>query len=234
MEKRNEKKKKVIFFDMDGTIIDSKKHFFRWFGKVLESNGISFSKKDLKKELNGQKAEDVFIKVIGKSNSRKKEKVVEEPADLAAKMPSKKIKELVKELRALERKEYKKVKIIPCFKKAFEFASRNFKVFLLTHSDKKFTEAVIKKYNLKFEKMFCGDAFPSKEKVIKSIKKKYGLSDKDVLYVGDTVKDVDVARKAGCLVAIIPNWSPKYLVKKAKPDYLLNSICELKDILKRF
>ena len=201
---------KAFIFDWDGTLVDSKKAYYLLFQEVLKQNKIEFKKRKLWKELNGQRAESVFFKILNKKEKRK-------------------IKKLCEELREKEIKEG--IKIVKPIKNANEVVRalrKKFKVFLITNSDKKFILSLLKKFEFKFDKIFAKEDFKDKSEAIKKIARLLGIKTKEIIYVGDTVLDVKVARKAKCKVAIIPNWSPRYLVKKEKPDYLLNSIKELK------
>jgi phosphoglycolate phosphatase len=205
---------KAFVFDLDGTLIDSKEAYYLLFQEVLKQNKIEFKKRKLWKELNGQRAEEVFSKVLNK-NERKK------------------IKRLCEELREKEIK--KGVKIVKPIKNANKIVKalrKKFKVFLVTNSDRRFTFILLKKFGFKFDKIFTKENFEDKSRVIKEIAKSLGIKTKEIVYVGDTVLDIRVARKAKCKVIIIPNWSPKYLVKKEKPDYLFDSIKQLQNFIK--
>jgi len=204
---------KAFVFDLDGTLIDSKRVYYTLFQEVLKENGINFKKRQVWKELNGQRAKKVFLKIL-KKNKKKK------------------ISDLLKELREKEYKEgIKIVKPIKNAKEVLEFFRKRFKVYLITNSDKKFTFLILKKFGFKFEKAFTNEDFEDKSEVIRRIAKILKIKTKNIVYVGDTVLDIKVARKAKCKVAIVPNWSPKYLVKKEKPDYLFDSLKELKELV---
>lgn len=200
---------RAFVFDLDGTLVDSKKAYYLLFQEVLKQNRINFKKRKLWKELNGQRAERVFFKVLNK-NERKK------------------IKKLCKELREKEVKEgVKIVKPIKHAKEIVDFLRKRFNVYLITNSDKRFTFLLLKKFGFKFNKVFTKRDFKDKSKVLKGIARALKVKTKEIVYVGDSVLDVRAARKAKCKVVIIPNWSPKYLVKKEKPDYLFDSIKQL-------
>jgi phosphoglycolate phosphatase len=203
-------KPKAIIFDLDGTLIDSKRAYYILFQEVLRENRIKFSKRKLWKELNGQRAEEVFLKVLKGIEKSEVEKLCNQLRE----------KEVKKGIRL--------VKPIKNAKKVVDFFRKRMKVYLLTNSDGKFATLILKKFGLKFNGIFSREDFKDKSEAIKKIADSLGVTTEEILYVGDTVKDIKVARKAKCKVAIIPNWSPKYLVKKEKPDFLLDSILQLK------
>jgi HAD superfamily hydrolase (TIGR01549 family) len=203
---------KAIIFDLDGTLIDSKRAYYILFQEVLKENGINFSKRKLWKELNGQKDEEVFSKIL--RGVKKSE-----------------IEKLCNQLRKKEiEKGIRLIKPIKNAKEIVDFYRKRIKVYLLTNSDRKFVTLILKKFGLKFNGIFSRENFKDKSEVIKKIVNSLGATPKEIIYVGDTVRDIRVARKAKCKVVIIPNWSPKYLVKKERPDFLLTSITQLKKL----
>jgi HAD superfamily hydrolase (TIGR01509 family) len=63
--------------------------------------------------------------------------------------------------------------------------------------------------------------------------KKLGISEKDrCLYIGDSITDIKFARNAGVKIACMTTGGqPKEMLEKEKPDYLINTLLELLDIV---
>jgi phosphoglycolate phosphatase-like HAD superfamily hydrolase len=61
--------------------------------------------------------------------------------------------------------------------------------------------------------------------------RRLGLPRSQVLYVGDMVIDIDTARSAGIAVWAVPTGSEDLArLEQAKPDRLLHSFAELKEL----
>jgi phosphoglycolate phosphatase len=72
-----------------------------------------------------------------------------------------------------------------------------------------------------------------KEDAIRHLVKKYNLSPQETFYVGDTSGDITSGRAAGVrTIGITWGFQPKEILKKSKPDFLIDDISELKEILK--
>ena len=63
-----------------------------------------------------------------------------------------------------------------------------------------------------------------KSGIIKSILRKRKLNKKDVLYVGDEVRDIEACRKLGIkIIAVTWGFNEEKLLAKNKPDYLIKN-----------
>ncbi|MDD2496015.1 MAG: HAD-IA family hydrolase [Tissierellia bacterium] len=72
-----------------------------------------------------------------------------------------------------------------------------------------------------------------KESKIKKIIKKEKLSNKDVLYVGDEIRDIHAAKKAGIdIVSVAWGYNTIESLEKNEPNYLIKEPEELLEILK--
>ncbi len=71
----------------------------------------------------------------------------------------------------------------------------------------------------------------AKQNRLENFLKKHNLQAKEVLIVGDTIEEIEIGKKLGVLTAAIThgNCSATRL-KKAEPDYLINTLREVIDI----
>ena len=86
-----------------------------------------------------------------------------------------------------------------------------------------------------FEKVLGADHFSNKIQAINHMRKIYGLSANEIVYVGDKDIDVDVARGVGCYSVIVSNkssWSSRKEVIKKKPDYLIKDLGTLQEVVR--
>jgi len=75
----------------------------------------------------------------------------------------------------------------------------------------------------------------AKNERLKAYIGKNGFNAKEVLIVGDTIEEIQIAREIGSTVAAIThgNCSTRRL-RQAKPDYLISSLLEIEKIISKF
>ena len=87
-----------------------------------------------------------------------------------------------------------------------------------------------------FDEIYGADRFANKVKAIKSLCRKYRVSPDEVVYVADKKIDVNIARAVGCYSVIVSNkssWSTHAEVAREKPDYLIGSLRKLPIVIER-
>ena len=207
MKRGMKNKIKLLLFDFDGTLADTKK---RWYNSIL---------KVLKREkLYCPECETKVIIHFGK-----KIKDVLEMADVPAKEICRIRNEIYKEFlkkkpRALNLDALKEIK---CRK------------FILSNSPRHIIKRVLGKQIKLFSRVYSEETFDNKPELIRKLKKKMKLSSEEVAYVGDRAGDVLTARKAGCLSIIIAGkyaWNTKDEIIEESPDTVLSRIEDLKKL----
>jgi len=215
------KKFDLVIFDLDGVLIDSKKAWLWMHKKALESQGYFYSFKKIESHL-GQTAERVISNLIPKRDKNRK----------------KKIKRALKLVKKISREEqfYKKVKLIPFAKGILrKLKEKKFNLVLVTNSNKEFVNLILKKFSLKnyWKKIITADDnFKNKEKAFSFLISHFKTTPERTICIGDTTFDIKVAKKVGCKIIAIPGWHSAEILKKEKPDYLINSLKELTTLLK--
>ncbi len=72
-----------------------------------------------------------------------------------------------------------------------------------------------------------------KHETIKDVLKKFSYKSREVIYVGDEVRDIEAARKASIdVIAVTWGFNTKELLMKANPTFIINSPKEVLKILK--
>jgi phosphoglycolate phosphatase len=83
-----------------------------------------------------------------------------------------------------------------------------------------------------FDKVLGGAKLFGKEKTLKKLIKRYQLDMKDVLYIGDELRDIDSCQSLGLPIAAVTwGFDKRSLLKSAEPDYLVDTPFELKKII---
>ncbi len=73
-----------------------------------------------------------------------------------------------------------------------------------------------------------------KSEAISLLVKNFNLNKKKTFYIGDTTGDVEAGKLAG-VITIAATWGfqPRKILAKAKPDFLINNILEIKNLVKK-
>ena len=169
-------KVKLIIFDFDGVIIDSKKNMEISWRDVQRKTG---SKIKFNKYFN--KIGIPFFKILTKINFDKEFKYAKKVYDDTS------IKNI------------NKIKLFPKVKYVLNKLSKKYIVVLITSKSRSRTQVILKKFKLKFEYIFCPeDKFKSKPspEAIKYLEKKYKLEKNEIIVVGDSLADKNLAQNA--------------------------------------
>lgn len=111
------------------------------------------------------------------------------------------------------------------------------KKILVTNSLKEFVLPVLKHLKLQkeFSEIYGADDFLDKSDFISSYLKRNKIDRNDSYYIGDRVADVKIARKVGCVSVIISgkcSWNSRAMLIKARPDFLLDDLKDVGEIVR--
>lgn len=210
-------KAKLVIFDLDGTLVDA-------YQAISQSLNFTLSKLRLPKQ--------PFLKI--------KRAVGHGDASLILPFVGKK---LLKKALLIYRKHHKislkrKSRLLPGAKNILIYLKKN-KIILCVASNRprKFSGIILK--NLKIDKYFsfilCADQINKPKPnpaIINFIRKRFAITKKETVYVGDMVVDIQAGRRAGVkTIAVLGGSSARGEIIKAKPDIVLENISGLKGIL---
>lgn len=205
--------RKVVVFDLDGTLIDSRKIYIDTIHNALLEHYLIYPKSHISRAL-GPKIE-ASLKNIGKFN------------DKTVKILKNTINRYIPE-------KTRKIKLTPYAKQALQkLKSNGYKIVLLTNSAKRFAVPVLKHQKIAkyFNKFYFAENFPKKEDAMKAIARKYKIKTKDIIYVADKMSDVKIARNVGCriIITLAKSWDKNKLKGK---KYSIASLKNLYEQLK--
>ncbi|MEM2956471.1 MAG: HAD-IA family hydrolase [Candidatus Pacearchaeota archaeon] len=203
---------RVLIFDFDGTIVDSKTAYIDTIHRSLLKRSFIYPKERIAKAL-GPKIETT-LKNLNKFSHKM-------------------LKSLKNEINKNITKKVKELKLCPYVKETLRrLKQKKFKIILLTNSARKFVITFLKynKIMKYFNRLFYAENFKSKEEAIRNIAKKYNISIRKIVYIADKKKDVEIAKKIGCkiIIVLICSWDKKEFHKE---KYTINSMKQLEKML---
>ena len=205
---------KLVIFDFDGTIVDSKAVYYNSIHKHLISLGFGRRKVDEAIDL-GMNLGETLRKFI--------------PFSIYRWWIRRKImKDVIKEINDVKK----------CHDAGHVRDIRTRKI-LVSNSLSEFVMPIMKHLKIKkyFRELYCADDFDDKAKFIKMYLKIHGLRPYECFYVGDRVADINLAKKIGCHSIVISgkcSWNSKKELLKAKPEFIVPDLREVKRIVEKF
>ncbi len=198
-------KKKIILFDLDGVIIDSKSNMRHSWNFVRKKYGINNHFNEYFK-LIGIDFHNILIKMKICNNKNKIEK----------------------DYIAESQKNIKKIKLFTAVKKVlFILNKKGVKIGIVTSKDYKRTLKILNKFNLKFDIIRCANqnykSKPNPHKILSAIKE-LKKTRKETLYIGDMLVDKLTAKKAK-VDYIHANYG--YSPKKFSTKFSINKFSEI-------
>jgi len=192
--------KKYIVFDFDGTIADT-------YNNVFDiANDL---KKDRYKEINFKDIRDHgFRYLIQKSG-----------------ISLRKIPKFIYQIKSKLKKE-NNIKLFPEILDVFKKLSEKYNLGIVSSNSEINIRIVLKRYNIEnlFNFIYSDSFLFGKHLVLKRMCKKYKINPDDVIYVGDEDRDIIASKKAKIkIIAVTWGFNSEKLLKKNKPDYLVNS-----------
>ncbi len=203
---------KLIVFDFDGTLADTRELFLRIISRHLAKFNISMTKNLIISFGNAPLVD--FISASGLQRDFVRSVSASITGDFLS--------------------EYEKIK--PC-KELMSLKGIKIKKVIVSNNITPFIEKTLNYLRADFFDKVCGsDKFTTKVSMIKSLCKKYGVLPNETVYVADKVIDATIAREVGCYGVIVSNktsWSTHSEIVKAKPDYIIGDLGKLFLVIER-
>ncbi len=199
---------KLAIFDLDGTLIDSKRMYTDVIYRHIKKHGYSASKKDVESVL-GLKM-PALLRKLGVKDSERISKEITRDAMRRRTVACPKI--------GYYRKLHKK-----------------FQTCLITNSTREFALLKTRKLGLKFSELYAAEDFRSRTEGLKYIIKKHGLEPRDAVYVADRTDDIRAATRAGCLYLIVRARSfDKERLRKMRGKHIVQDLSKVVQVLNKF
>lgn len=201
---------KILIFDFDGTIADTKALYYNAIYKNVKRFGYSYN--DIRKVIDMGKNLRRTLRRLGLNILA------------TAFMKRRIMRDIVKELPKVQ-----KCEDVDYIKKI------EGEKILVTNSLKEAVFPILKHFKLsrEFKEIYGFEDFEEKSVFIKDYIKKRNLKKENCFYIGDRAADVKTAKDANCISVIISgkcSWDSKKDILKENPDFLLGSLRNLKKL----
>ena len=210
------KKKPIIFFDLDGTLIDVSKRHYEVYGKLIKEFKGEPLPKSLYWKLKRSRAS--VPKILRKSS-------VSEKLHYSF---------LTKFISHIERKENLMLdSVFPYTKGVLKSLRKNYRLYLTTQRRSK-KNTIVQLKGLGLQKFFEGIIISANENRLSKVIKNVSREVKNSIIIGDTEVQILIARKVHLFsVAVLSGIRNKSTLKKYKPDFIEANINYLPDLLKK-
>lgn len=205
--------KKLILFDLDGTLVNTKDFVIKTLNKLSGEFGYDYIDEHDIQILRNTRSRN-FLKVLG--------------------IPIWKAPFIVKKIKKLLAKEIDNMNFIDGMEDVLlELKQKGHTLGVLTSNSKENTTEFLKKYHGKyFEPRYTGIGIFSKKRIFKKILKEKHLNSTDIIYVGDETRDIISSQKAGIkIIAVTWGFNSEKILKSLNPDYIANNPKEILNFL---
>ena len=207
-------KYKYVFFDFDGTLADTEEVNFVIYQKLAEKYNLR----------------NITLDELGHIKKMSAKELME-----YVELKKRYLPFILKRGKKLLNQDIRNVKL--CKPDILEtiknIKSMGIKVAIITTNSKANVRMFLEEHNADyFDYIFSSTMF-GKETKIKKLVKKEKLKNCDVLYVGDEIRDIHAANRAGIDIASV-SWGYNTIesLRKNKPQFLVHEPLELLNILK--
>ncbi|MFC1685585.1 HAD family hydrolase [Nanoarchaeota archaeon] len=199
---------KLVVFDMDGVLVDSKNAYVGDIHKTLKKYNFNFTKREISNALGAR-----MIHTL---------KNLQNFSFLSIKKISKDVHNRISnEVSSFKMCPY----VVPVLK---SLKKDKAKIVLLTNSRKKYALNFLNKHKITkyFNLVVGGDQFGDKKEVFPKIFRKFKVKPQEVIYVGDRISDLVLAKGAKChsLLVYDCSWEKKFIKEKKYYPYIIKDL----------
>lgn len=207
-------KYKYIFFDFDGTLANTEEVNFVIYQKLAEKYNLR----------------NITLDELGHIKKMSAKELME-----YVELKKRYLPFILKRGKKLLKQDIKNVKLCKpdIFENIKKLKDMGIKIAIITTNSKTNVRLFLEKHNVDYFDFISSTTMFGKESKIKKIIKKEKLNNNEVLYVGDEIRDIHAANRAGIDIAsVVWGYNTIESLMKNKPQYLVYEPAELLKICK--
>ncbi len=207
-------KYKYIFFDFDGTLANTEEVNFVIYQKLAEKYNLR----------------NITLDELGHIKKMSAKELME-----YVELKKRYLPFILKRGKKLLKQDIKNVKLCKpdIFENIKQLKDMGIKIAIITTNSKTNVRLFLEKHNVDYFDFISSTTMFGKESKIKKIIKKEKLNNNEVLYVGDEIRDIHAANRAGIDIAsVVWGYNTIESLMKNKPQYLVYEPAELLKICK--
>lgn len=208
---------KVVIFDFDGVIADSLSYHFK---KMV----------DIAKEDFGLKENDE--KILNEIRSKSYFELMKTFKISWVKIPA--ILRLINQAQNEVYKNIGQIKIFPGIRELLmKLKKREVKLFILSSNLEKTINKFVKLNKIDFfNKVYCQTNLLGKASLMKKLIKENQLNKKDIVYIGDEIRDVEASKKVGIkVIGVSWGFQKSEVLKKHGADFIVKKPLDILKII---
>jgi len=200
-----------LIFDFDGTLGDTFDSQLEVLKKVSADEGIIFDE-----NLDIEKHKKLDIKEIIRKY----------------KIGPLQLKRIIKKSHAELNKSFDQVDFFKGLEAILKSLAKDYQLGILSSNSQENIEKFLRSKKLEiFDFVYTGNNLFGKDKIFKKILRQEKLNKNQILYFGDEIRDIEACQKLGIKIAAVTwGFDDPEILRKAKPDYLINNPKEIKRI----
>ncbi len=206
---------KTIIFDFDGTIADTLTAGITIYNKIAPEFHYATIKPEDIPVLKSKKPQEI-VKQYGISKF------------MIPKLALKIKKDLKKEMRH--------IKVFPGMHELLiDLRKDRYRLGIMTSNTKENVEVFLEAHDMQdiFEFIYSGKNIFGKSKILKRVIKEEEIDEKQACYVGDETRDIEATKKIHLpIISVSWGFNSRSALEKMEPDYLVDTVGELQQIIK--
>src|SRR3989338_1175902 len=206
--------KKILIFDFDGTIADSRNIILETINKLSEKYGYKSIQNGNIEELRNKTIKELFQ---------------------ILRIPWIKLPLLLIEYRKKYSQQISLLKPIIGIKEVLtRLQNKGCELALVTSNSKENVRDFLQKNNIRvFNNIRAGLGLFGKSSVLNKLIREKNYNKEEVFYIGDEVRDIEASNRIGIeVIAVTWGFQSKSILKKYKPNYLVDTPNELYQVVK--